>query len=86
MVWQHELGPQVDQLVDLDVEPHIVLCAIGEDLLVDARTIARVREVVESRRSAPADPHRELDEAARLGDTGRVNVVRDRYRARLRTK
>ena len=86
MLRQHELGPQVDQLVNLDEVPHIVLCAFGEDLLVDARPILAVGEVVVARWSAPTDPCREFDEAARLGDTGRVDVVRDRDRARPRTQ
>jgi hypothetical protein len=53
---QHEIWPQVDQVVDVDVEAHVVIGALTEDLFVHPSTILAVREVVVARWAAPAHP------------------------------
>lgn len=79
---QHEIWPQGDELVDIDVEAHVVMSTLAEHLLVYARPIVAVREVVVPWWTAPAHPHRELDQAGGLDHTWRVDIVRNRNRAR----
>ncbi len=83
---QHEVWPQVDEVIEDDVEANVLIGALTEHLLVHPRAVVAVREVVAPRWSAPTHPKRELDQAGCLGDAGRVNILRDRNRARPGSK
>jgi hypothetical protein len=43
---KHQLVPELEQVVGLDVEPHLALGALPQNLLVDAGSIRRVVEIV----------------------------------------
>jgi hypothetical protein len=70
--WQYKLIEELTQLVGLDVETHVVLGALAQDLLIDAGPIATVGEVVRDGRPAPADMERQLDLPLRLREGGVV--------------
>ena len=70
--WQYKVVEELAQLVGLDVETHVLLGALAQDLLIDAGPIATVGEVVRDGRPAPADVERQLDLALRLREGGIV--------------
>src|SRR5205085_5506535 len=63
---QDEFVPQLPQLVGVNVEAHVVLGALPEDLLVDAGPISSVVHVISDGWSAPANMERQFDLATRL--------------------
>src|SRR5262249_20107660 len=77
---QHELVPELDELVSVDVKAHVVFCSLAQDLLVHASPVGRVVEVVRDRRTAPTNVEWKLDSTACLWC--RVEVVGNRYRPR----
>ena len=52
---QDELVPELAELVGVNVEADVVFGAFPKDLLVDARPVGAVGQVVGQRRSAPTD-------------------------------
>lgn len=62
---QHELIPQFEQLVGVHVKAHVVFGPLAQDLLVDARPVGAVVEVVAQGWAAPANVERKLDSPAR---------------------
>jgi hypothetical protein len=58
---QHELVPELEEVVGVDVEAHVVLSSLAEHLLVDSSAVASVVEVVRERWPAPANVERKLD-------------------------
>ena len=70
-----QLVPQLNKLIGIDVELHVVLDPLSEHLLIDAGSVGSVGEVVDDRRSAPANMERELNSTSRLDDRWVVQVL-----------
>lgn len=75
-----ELAPEASLLGCVDVEANVVLGSFAEDLLVDARSIGPLSEVVRDRRAAPANVKWKLDPSAGLGPRRVVEIFRYGYR------
>lgn len=71
---QHELVPELEEPIGVDVEAHVVCGSLAQDLLVDAGPIAAVVEVIDQGWAAPTDVERQLDSAARLWQNRVVQV------------
>ena len=74
--WEHEVVPELEQLVGVHVEAHVVFGPFAQNLLIDASSIGTVVEVVAKGWSAPANVERKLDSPARLRAKRLAEVVR----------
>lgn len=83
---KHQPIPKSEKLVDLDVEPDIVVGPLPENLLVDARPIDRVVQVIGERGAAPTNVMGQLDLARGLDQVSVIDVVRNGDRPRRRSK
>ena len=63
---QHELVPELEELVGVDVELHVVLRSLPKNLLVHPSPVHPVVQVIENRSAAPANVKRKLNYARRL--------------------
>lgn len=86
MAWEYEVGPELDEVVDVHEAADVVLGSLGEDLLVDQCPVSAVAEVVAARWAAPPDPQWQLDDSLGLHHTDGVDVVGDRYWLRGRAR
>jgi hypothetical protein len=55
---QHELVEEFDELVNIDVEPNVVLGAFAKNLLIDTEAVGSLPEVVGDGRIAPSNMER----------------------------
>jgi hypothetical protein len=78
--WQHEVIPELEQLVGVHVETHVVFGPFAQNLLIDAGPVGTVVEVVAQGWPAPANVERKLDSPARLGANRLAEVVRHGHR------
>lgn len=81
--WKHESTPALEQDVDVDVATNVIVAALAKHLLVHARLVDRIIEVVGLRRSAPPDVGGKLHDARGLHMTRVVHVVRNGDRSRV---
>ncbi len=73
--WENQLVPELEQAIGVDVEAHVLLRSLPQHLLVNARAVTGLIEVVRKSRAAPANVERKLDPPASLGEGPVVQVV-----------
>ena len=76
---QHELVPELEQAIGVDVETHVMFRSLPQHLLVHAGPIGPLGEVVRDSWAAPANAKGELDSTTRFRQGRVVQVDRNRY-------
>jgi hypothetical protein len=66
MARDHQLIPEINQLIDVDDPSDILLGALQEDLFIDPGSISTDRKVVATLRAAPPNVRRQYDHTRRL--------------------
>jgi hypothetical protein len=77
MRWKPQVRPQLDQLIDVDEAPNIVVLALSEDDLVHLEALPSVTEVPPLVRTgaAPKDMNRQGDDTMCLVDRRVIDVL-----------
>jgi hypothetical protein len=83
---EHELFPQVEKLVGVDVVADVVVGAFAKHLFVDTSTVGPVAQVAGEGWAASANVEGKLNPAVRLRDGGIVQIGRNGHRPRQGTE
>lgn len=77
---QHQVRPQLDQMVDVDEPTHVVLGAFCQYLFVDECPISALIKVVSTQWTAPTDAQRQHHDSSGPWHISSVEVIRNRDR------
>jgi len=74
-LWQHEIIPKQEKLIDFYEIPDIFLGTLSKNLLIYASPVRPAIQVVAQRGPAPPNMKRQLDYARGLREVLRIDVV-----------